>query len=88
MKARQPEKDLDEIFRNPVAITEALRLAFEDALETHRRAGVPMVFWKDGKIVEMTAEEVLAERAQNGKPEKTAGDPLLPVDPDQGTIDR
>jgi len=69
MKVRQPEKDLDEVFRNPVAITEALRLAFEDAIETHRRAGVPMVFWEDGKIIHLTAEEVIALRAKkNGKP--------------------
>jgi len=68
MNPERPQKDISQIFQERVLIDKAMQEAFMDAIETHRRAGVPMVFWKDGKIVHMTAEEVLALQAeQNGK---------------------
>ena len=72
MKPQRSSKDIAQIFRDRVLIDEAMRLAFEDAIEDHRRTGVPMVFWKDGKIVHMTAEEVIEYRKHhangNGQP--------------------
>jgi hypothetical protein len=29
------------------------------AVEEHRRAGVPLVFWRDGKVVLVSAEELV-----------------------------
>jgi hypothetical protein len=35
------------------------------AVEEHRRAGVPLVYWRDGKVVLVSAEE-LTPSATNG----------------------
>lgn len=43
------------------AIDEALRLGVIDAARRHLAAGVPMVIWRDGRIVHVPAAEVLAE---------------------------
>jgi hypothetical protein len=37
------------------------------AVEEHRRAGVPLVFWRDGKVVLVPAEELLPTPNGNGK---------------------
>ena len=39
------------------------------AIEEHRRAGVPLVYWRDGKVVLIPAEELLSSpngRGDNG----------------------
>lgn len=43
------------------AIDEALLLGVIDAARRHLAAGVPMVIWRDGRIVHVPAAEVLAE---------------------------
>ena len=72
MKVERHSDDSGDDFFDPVKIDRAMRLAFEDAIEEHRRSGVPMVFWKDGKVVRMTAEEVIESRKNhpdgNGHP--------------------
>ena len=55
---QQPKKDLDLIFRNPEPILEALHQAFLEAVRQHRMNGVPMVFWKDGQVVEVPADQL------------------------------
>jgi len=40
------------------AVWAAGNRAFRKAVLDHRRAGVPMVFWKDGKIVHVPADQV------------------------------
>jgi hypothetical protein len=55
---QQPQKDLDLIFRNPAPILEAMHQAFLEAVRQHRMNGVPMVFWKDGKIVKVPADQL------------------------------
>jgi hypothetical protein len=42
------------------AITAAIRRAVRDAIEEHYRAGVPIVIWRDGKVVEVPPEEIPA----------------------------
>lgn len=39
-------------------VTEALNQAARDAIETHRQAGLPLVFWKDGQIVLVSPDEL------------------------------
>jgi hypothetical protein len=55
---QQPKKDLDFLFRDGKAIDEALRLSFLEAVRQHRMNGVPMVFWKDGKVVKVPADQL------------------------------
>lgn len=42
------------------AIIRALNAAAQDAVETHRRAGLPMVHWQDGKVVMVPVEQLPA----------------------------
>jgi hypothetical protein len=36
------------------------------AVEEHRRAGVPLVYWRDGKVVLVPADELVQPPATNG----------------------
>ena len=36
----------------------AMRRAVEGAIEEHRRHGVPMVIWRDGKVVQVPASRI------------------------------
>jgi hypothetical protein len=42
----------------------AFKAAVEKAIIEHARQGVPMVIWRDGKIVERPPEELRAEAAR------------------------
>ena len=64
--------DIGEIFRDGKLIDEAMNAAVRDAVQLHKEKGLPLVVWRDGKIVWITPEE--AERAMAAKPEeKNAG---------------
>lgn len=43
----------------------ALREAVEDVVRTHRRLGLPLVVWRDGKVVEVQPQ-TLAVRESPG----------------------
>jgi hypothetical protein len=45
-------------FTDRAAIDEALKLAFYDAVRRHRQGRVPMVFMKNGKIVEVSGYDI------------------------------
>jgi hypothetical protein len=58
-------------------LEERIRLAgeaaIEDVIESHRRAGLPIAILRDGKVVEISPEELRAFRAakqhgRNGSP--------------------
>ena len=49
---------IEEAIDDDVAIQAALDRAFRKAVLEHRRAGVPMVFWENGKIVHVPADQV------------------------------
>jgi len=51
-------------------ITEALALAFRDALRDHRRAGLPVVVMDDGRIELVPAEQIEQELDATG-PDRT-----------------
>ncbi|MGD0226241.1 MAG: hypothetical protein ABSF71_28240 [Terriglobia bacterium] len=42
----------------------AFKAAVENAIIEHARQGVPMVIWRDGKIVERSPEELKVEAAR------------------------
>ncbi len=52
------KKDLDRIFHDGTAIDAALQQAYREAVRLHRMHGVPMVFWENGKIVEIPADQL------------------------------
>ena len=57
-------------------VEKALALAAQDAVEAHRRAGVPLAVWRDGKVALISADEVVLKRAArkpNRQPPKKRG---------------
>ena len=55
---KRPNQDLDQIWRDDEPFLEALRQAYRDAVRDHRAKGVPMVFWENGKVVEVPADQL------------------------------
>jgi hypothetical protein len=57
-------------------VQEALDRASLDAIESHRKSGLPLVGWRNGKVAYISAEEALAEMTRRksrkpGKPKRT-----------------
>jgi hypothetical protein len=40
---------------------QALREAMGDVIAEHKRLGMPLIIWRDGKVVELSPEEAEAE---------------------------
>jgi hypothetical protein len=68
-KMIKPNKDTENVFevRRP-SIEAALRRATRDALLAHKRAGVPIAIWRDGKVVTIPAEEIEIPPLEEGPP--------------------
>src|SRR5687767_7057254 len=47
-----------DLFDDGPRLDEAMMEAFREACLRHKRAGVPLVVWRDGKIVEIPPEEI------------------------------
>lgn len=43
---------------DPESVQATAQRAVKDALLSHKRAGVPIVVWKDGKVVIVPAEQI------------------------------
>jgi hypothetical protein len=62
-------KEAEDIFQVPNAsIDAAFRRATRDALLAHKRAGVPIAVWRDGKVVTIPAEEIEIPPLEEGPP--------------------
>jgi hypothetical protein len=66
----------DEIEITDELVQEALDRASLDAIESHRKSGLPLVGWRNGKVAYISAEEALAEMTRRklrkpGKPKPT-----------------
>ncbi len=46
----------------------ALKEAVEEVMEDHIRSGRPIHIWRDGKVVEVSADELRAQRAPSYSP--------------------
>ena len=53
-----PVKSITDIIREGTEVEAALDRGFYRAVLRHRAGNVPMVFWRDGKIVEVDANEI------------------------------
>jgi len=51
-------KDIAAIVRDGAAIDRAIELAGYRVVRRHRQLGVPLVIWRDGRVVEVPAESV------------------------------
>lgn len=58
--------DIDALITNEAVVTEALRKGAREAMKRHIAAGVPMISWEDGKVVEISTER-LTEMLQDQK---------------------
>jgi hypothetical protein len=43
-------------------VDEAIKKAVDNALLTHKRAGVPIAIWRDEKVVLLEPEEIILEK--------------------------
>ncbi len=67
---------ISEMFDAEQIIDDAVTAASFEMVVQHKRSGQPIVVWRDGKVVHVPAEEVLAEldrlRAQQPSPKTPA----------------
>lgn len=56
---KTPEKSINEIFSEGTLIDKALKQAVREAILQHKRAGNPIVVWRDGKMVWLKPEEII-----------------------------
>ncbi|MDR0622329.1 MAG: hypothetical protein LBJ61_10705 [Deltaproteobacteria bacterium] len=50
--------DIDALITNEAVVIEALRKGAREAMKRHIAAGVPMVAWEDGKVIEISPEKL------------------------------
>jgi hypothetical protein len=47
----ETEKDISQLFREGTAIDAAMNKAAREAVLRHKQMGLPLVGWRDGKVV-------------------------------------
>ena len=57
MSAR-PSRDIASIIRDGTAIDRAIVAAQRRVIQRHRQLGVPLVIWRDGRVVEVSPDSV------------------------------
>jgi hypothetical protein len=62
VKEKQRDK-IAEAFSNPETITRALSQGVRDALLRHKRAGNPVVVWRNEKAVWLKPEDILIQKS-------------------------
>jgi hypothetical protein len=55
-------------FDDDVAIDDAISQAGRDARLRHKQLGVPLVMWRDGKVVEIPPEEIVVDPSPQAAP--------------------
>ena len=53
---REPRRDPAEVLRDGEAIDRAIARAHRQVVLRHRKLGLPLVIWRDGKVVEVSAD--------------------------------
>jgi hypothetical protein len=66
--------DIEALIREVTPVTEAIRRGSLAAMKRHIQAGVPMVAFRDGKIVDIPPEE-LAEMLASAEKEPPGREP-------------
>jgi hypothetical protein len=70
--ARSIPDRIGRAFADGRPIDKAVRRAADAAILQHKRAGVPLVIWRDGKIVRVSAEKLLKPGRPKKQPAKVA----------------
>jgi hypothetical protein len=58
---------VNENFADTERVTAAVRQAGREARLKHKQMGVPIVVWKDGKVVEIPPEEIVVDLPEESK---------------------
>ncbi len=61
MGGEMEEDRISAFFADPEKVTEALARGVREALLRHKRAGNPIVVWRDGQMVWIPPEEILID---------------------------
>ncbi|MFN0052903.1 MAG: hypothetical protein ACKV0T_11985 [Planctomycetales bacterium] len=69
MKAKKNTPQKKNRRLSDAVVSHALNEAVQDAVEVHRRAGLPLAVWKDGKVALVSADEAAVKR-NGGKPRR------------------
>jgi hypothetical protein len=51
-------RDPAEVLRDGEAIDRAIVRAHRDVVLRHRKLGLPLVIWRDGKVIEVSADSI------------------------------
>ena len=62
--ATKSTKDIRKIIRDGKLIDEAMNAAVGDAVQLHKEKGTPLVVWRDGKTILISADEAARHLAQ------------------------
>jgi len=54
---RPRDVDIQDAFKRGTPIDEAMNQAARDAVLAHKRAGVPLVVWRDGRVQLVSPDE-------------------------------
>ncbi|MGH7391737.1 MAG: hypothetical protein ACREM3_20120 [Candidatus Rokuibacteriota bacterium] len=70
--SRRPSHEIERIIRDGAAIDRAIVAARRKVILRHRQLGVPLVIWRDGRVVEVPPESVelpvYEEGTETGEP--------------------
>jgi len=57
-RTEQPAKDIGSIMRDGQEVDRAMDRAFRHVVERHRQLGIPLVIWREGRVVRVPAESI------------------------------
>jgi hypothetical protein len=55
---KKPKRDPGEVLADGEALDRAIVAAHRRVIIRHRQLGIPLVFWRDGRVVEVSADSV------------------------------
>ena len=58
MMANEQERDISKLFDQGTAIAQAMNAAAREAVLQHKQKGLPLVVWRDGKVVWIPPDEI------------------------------
>ena len=64
---RPRDVDIQDAFKRGTPIDEAMNQAARDAVLAHKRAGVPLVVWRDGRV-QLVSPDEFEEDPKNPSP--------------------
>lgn len=68
--SKDQEINIPEILKDRTRVQKALRDGVQEAIRIHKLMGVPIIVWRDGKVVEIPPEQIELLGEGNGKHEE------------------